>query len=333
MVRVIPDDDVRSLIDLETLLPVVADGFAAQYAGAVERPERPHYPIGSGLETVNPEQPLGTGLCMPAYVHGSPYVVTKLATVFEGNEARGLPTVSARIAVDDAETGQPLAYLAGTAITNARTGCIGGLAARELARKEPVSLAVIGAGAQARWQTRAIDAATDLESVRVYSPSDSRVRCAADLDGELSVPVEAVSSPVRALEGASVVVTATTSTEPVFDGGDLEAGALVIAVGAYTPDMRELDDRTLERAERVYADVPEEARETGDLCVHPDLEVDDFGGRFVDEGTVTSPIPGRQSPDEILVLSSVGSAVFDAVTASQLYERARDEGVGTVVDL
>lgn len=333
MVRVIADDDVRSLVDLEALLPVVAGGFAAQYAGAVERPERPHYPIGTGLEATAPETPLGTGLCMPAYVHGSPYAVTKLATVFEGNEARGLPTVSAQIAVDDAETGQPLAYLAGTTITNARTGCIGGLAARELAREGPVSLAVIGAGMQARWQTRAIDAATDLESVCVYSPSDSRIRCATDLDDELEAPVEAVSSPARALEGATVVVTATTSTEPVFDGANLEPGALVIAVGAYTTEMRELDDRTLERADRVYADVPEEALETGDLCGHPDLEMYEFGGRFVEDATVDHPVPGRQSPKEILVLSSVGSAVLDAVTAAQVYERAQDADVGTMTDL
>ncbi|MFP9190533.1 ornithine cyclodeaminase family protein [Natronosalvus vescus] len=335
MVRVLSADDVSALLDLEALLPVVEDAFAAQYAGTVERPERPHYSIGIGRGK-SPETPQGTGLCMPAYIHGSPYAATKLATVFEGNPERGLPTVSAQIALTDADTGEPVAYLDGTTVTSARTGCIGGLAARTLALEEPVTLGVIGAGTQARWQTRAIAAATPLERVRIYSPSNSREACAADLEETLdpSVTVSAVSSPTAALEDTTVIVTATPSTEPVFDGDDLEPGALVIAVGAYTESMRELDDRTIDRAALVYADVPDEARETGDLRGHGGLEIHPFGGLFVTD----SDVPGsgddpRCAPNDVIVLSSVGSAVLDAATATHFHERAVDAGYGGVIDL
>ncbi|MFP8955382.1 ornithine cyclodeaminase family protein [Natrialbaceae archaeon A-CW3] len=335
MVRVLSADDVSALLDLEAVLPVVEDAFSAQYAGTVERPERPHYPIGIGRGE-SPETPQGTGLCMPAYVHGSPYAATKLATVFEGNPERGLPTVSAQIALVDADTGEPVAYLDGTTVTSARTGCIGGLAARELALEEPVTLGVIGAGTQARWQTRAIAAATAVVRVRIYSPSASREECAADLEATLdsSVDVSAVSSPAAALEDAMVVVTATTSTEPVFDGDDLEPGALVIAVGAYTESMRELDDRTVDRAGRVYADVPDEARETGDLRGHDGLAVHPFGGLFAADSDVPGSVDDpRATSDDVIVLSSVGSAVLDAATATHLYERAGEAGYGTDVDL
>ncbi|SEQ27562.1 ornithine cyclodeaminase family protein [Natrinema salaciae] len=329
MVRVLSDEDVASVLDLEALLPVVADAFEKQRAGAVERPERPHYPIGTGIDPDAPGEPTGTGLCMPAYVHGAAYAATKLVTVVEDNPDRGLPTVTAQLALADAETGQPVGYLAGTRITSARTGCIGGLAARELATDGPIELAVIGAGTQARWQTRAIAAAVGvdrLESIRVYSPSDSRIACADDLETELGVPATAVSSPRAAVSGATVVVTATTSTEPVFPGNALADGALVIAVGAYTAEMRELDDRTIDRAERIFADVPDEAVETGDLRGHPTPAVRPFGD-------VIPGRRGRESADEIIVCESVGTAVLDAATAEFVFDRAREAELGTTVPL
>ncbi|ELY62022.1 ornithine cyclodeaminase family protein [Natronolimnohabitans innermongolicus] len=330
-VRVLSDDDVASVLDLEALLPIVADALEKQHAGAVERPERPHYPIGTGLDPDAPDEPTGTGLCMPAYIHGNEYAATKLATVVADNPDRGLPTVSAQIALTDAETGQPVGYLAGNRITSARTGCIGGLAARELARDGPIELGVIGAGTQARWQTRAIAAATGierLESVRIYSPSDSRVDCARDLESALGASVSAtpVETPREAVENATVVVTATTSTEPVFPGDALASGTLVIAVGAYTAEMRELDAPTVDRAARVIADVPAEARETGDLCEHDDLAIDSLGAILA--GDV-----GRHSPEEIVVVSSVGTAVLDAAAADYVFARALENDDGTTSPL
>ncbi|SEH11269.1 alanine dehydrogenase [Natronorubrum sediminis] len=329
MVRVLSDADVSSVLDLEALLPVVAEAFEKQREGAIERPERPHYPIGRGTNPDAPEQPTGTGLCMPAYIHGTPYAATKLVAVCPDNSERELPTVTAQIALTDAETGQPVGYLAGNRITNARTGCIGGLAARELASAGPLEVGVIGAGTQARWQTRAIAAAIGadrLESIRIYSPSDSRFECARALESELGVRTDAASSPRGAVENADVVVTTTTSTEPVFPGDALAPGALVVAVGAYTPEMRELDNRTIERATRVFADVPEEARETGDLREHADLEVVPFGDVLVGR-------TGRTSSAEILVLESVGSAVLDAGAATFVFERAEERGLGESLSL
>jgi alanine dehydrogenase len=327
MVRVLSDDDVAEVLELEDLLPVVAEAFRKQGAGAVERPERPHFPVGEGLSSERPDEPLGTGLVMPAYLHGEDHYATKLVAVHGGNAERGLPTVNAQIALTQAGTGLPAAYLAGTRITNARTGCIGGLAARELGTG-PVSLGLLGAGTQARWQTRAVDAATDLRSVRVYSPSDSRERCAAELRDELGVDAEAVDSPTAAVEGANVVVTATTATEPVFPGEALAPGAVVVAVGAYTAEMQELDPTTFGRAARTFADVPEEVAETGDALA-ADLPAEEF----VPFSAVLAGEAGRGNDHEILVVESVGTAVLDAAAAGHVVEAAEEHGVGTEVGL
>jgi len=322
-IRVLSAADVADLIAVADLLPVVERALVAQGRGEVERPDRPHFPVGADPDGDDP--PAGTALTMPAAVHGADTFATKLATVHEGNADRGLPTVNAQIALTDAGTGRPLAYLHGTRITNARTGCIGGLAARDLAAG-PVRLGVLGAGTQARWQTRAIAAATALESVRVYSPSDNRETCAADLRDDLGVDAAAVDSPRAAVADATVVVTTTTATEPVFPGATLDPGTLVVAVGAYTPEMRELDTATFDRAARVFADTPAEVAEIGDLRA-TDLTEDDL----VPLAAVFEGTAGRESADEIIVVESVGTAVLDAATAAHVYEQAESEDVGTVV--
>lgn len=327
MVLVLSDDDVATVLDLADLLDVVADAFRKQRDGDVERPDRPHFPVGKGLAE-DPEEAMGTALTMPAYVHGNDHYATKLASVHPANAARDLPTVQAQVAVTEAGTGRPAAYMDGDRITNARTGCIGGVSVRALA-EPPVRLAVFGAGTQARWQTRAIAAAVDLEWVRVYSPSDSKFECAGELDAELDVEVTAGESPVETLDGANVVVTATTAREPVFPGEALEPGTLVVAVGAYTPDTRELDAATIERASRVYADVPDEVARIGDV---PDLEPDDM----IPLGDALDGAPSAGEAGvagDVVVVESVGSATLDAATAEYVYGRARDADAGTEVDL
>lgn len=330
MVRLLTDDDVAAVLELERALPVVEDALIASYEGAVERPERPHYPIGHASET---DHSAGTALSMPAYVHGATYAATKLATVHEGNRDRELPTVQAQLSLVEADTGRPVGYLDATRITNVRTGCIGGIAVERLAADEPIDLTVVGAGTQARWQTRAIaaavaasDDAPALRSVSIYSPSDSRRACATDLDADLDVPVEPVATPREAVSGASVVVTATTSEQPVFPGDALAPGTVVVAVGAYTPEMRELDDATVERAATVVADVPAEAAETGDLRTFPSIEPHQLGA-------VVAGDVGREAQSDVIVVASVGSAVLDAAVAEHVFDRARDRGLGTEVSL
>ena len=316
MVRILPETEVERVLDIETVLSVVAEALVKQARGEVERPERPHFPIGRGIEG---DEPLGTGIAMPAYIHGDDHFATKLVGLNEGNEARGFPTLHAQIVLTDARTGVPQAFMAGTTVTNARTGAIGGLAVRELA-PDATAVGVLGAGAQARWQTRAIDAVADLAAVQIYSPSDSRRRCVADLR-EREIPAEAVDSPRAAVDGVDVVVTATTSSEPVFPADALADGTLVVAIGAFTAEMQELEAGVFERASRVFADVPPEVAGIGDILAtdlsEPDLVA--MGDLLADGYT-------RDSPDEVLVLESVGSATLDAAAGQAIYATAGDAG-------
>ena len=351
--RVLSETDVQQLVSLADILPVVQRALIAQGRGAVERPERPHFPVGIGLSDEQTDtddggsgdargtEQTGTGLAMPAYIHGDRTYATKLVGVHPGNVTRDLPTVQAQLVVTRAATGQPVLLAAAERLTNARTGAIGGLAAGALGPEEP-TVGVIGAGTQARWQTRAIAATAGTARVRCYSPTPaSRTACAADLRRE-GIDARAVESAARAVADADVVVTATTASEPVVAGDAFETGTLVIAVGAYSADTQELDRTTFDRAEQVYADVPEEVAAIGDVVntgVDParlqplstvfDGEGPPVGDRSGDDGQT-------RDDDGLRIVESVGSAVFDAAVGELLVDRIEnesDDGVGTSVEL
>jgi len=327
MVLVLSEAAVDRHLDLTGLVDVVADALGKQAAGEVERPRRPHFPVGAGLDG---DEALGTGIAMPAYVHGADHYATKLAGVHEGNAERGLSTINAQIVLTAARTGLPVAFMGGTTVTNARTGCIGAVSVRELAPDtggDGLTLGVVGAGAQARWQTRAIGTVRSLSDVRIYSPSDSRKACATALSEE-GVPARAVETPRLAVDGADVVVTATTATEPVFPPDALDDGCLVVAVGAFTAEMQELAPSVLERAERLFADVPAEAAETGDVLAS---DVDE--GDLTELGVPLTAADARAAPDEVVVVLSVGSAALDAAAAETVYRRAVEAGAGVDVTL
>lgn len=324
MVLILSDEEVSGLVDMTELLPAVKEAFLKQGRGEVERPDRPVIPVGQDPKT---GEALGLSLTMPAYIHGAGYYITKLVAYYEGNRARGLPTNAAQIIANNATTGVPEAYLAGTRIGDARTGCIGGLAVSHLG-PEPVTLGVIGAGAQARWQSRGIAAASTVEEIRVYSPSDSKYACAEELAAELGIPARAEETPEDTVTGANVVVTATTAAEPVFPTEALDPGTLVISVGSWNPDMQELEAELLHAAKWVIADVPSEAVDTGDVQAAGLTEED-----LVPFSDALANPDNYRASGEFVVLTSVGSAVLDAAAVESIVDRAKAEGIGTEVSL
>jgi alanine dehydrogenase len=326
MVRLLTDEQVDELVTYEAMLPVVGEALRKQGRGEVERPPSPHFPVGVGLGDRDPDESTGNGRVMPAHVHGSRYVVTKLVGVHDDNVERGLPAVVADIVVVDAAVGGVRALMDATRLTDVRTGCIGGLAARELGPPSPVA-GVFGAGPQAHAQTRAVEAAVGIDELRAFSPSDSKYAFAQTMRDE-GIDARAVDSPAAVVDGAEVVVTATNATEPVFDGTDLDPGTLVVAVGAYSEETRELDGETVRRAARVFADVPPEVAETGDILAGPLDETD-----LVPFPDVLAGTAGRESADETLVVESIGSAVMDAAAAEHVLEEAEAHSMGTTVDL
>jgi alanine dehydrogenase len=208
-----------------------------------------------------------------------------------------------------------------------RTGAASGVAAKHLAREGTASLGVIGCGWQARTQVACIrEAVPSIERVVAFCRTKERLE-------EFCREVEAEAGEShRDPAEQDVVVTVTTSRDPVLRGEWLRPGALVCAVGANDPRRRELDNAVLERAAFVSCDMLEQAkRESGDLIEPVEAGVLDWLEVHELQEVVAGELPGRQAEDDIVVFKSNGIAAWDVAVGAVVLERARESGVGTEI--
>ncbi len=315
-IRVISGKEVRESLSMKEAIKVMRTAFASFSGGRAVMPLRSRFCV-----------PDGVTLTMPAFLPSIPAMGIKVVSVFEGNASLGLPVVSALMVVLDSKTGIPLAILDGESLTALRTGAGGGLAADLLSRKTSKSVALFGAGVQAKAQLEAVLAVRSVSRVKIFSRTQaSAEKLAEDIAGVVA-GVEVARSSEEAVSGADIVVAATTSTSPVFDGDRLQPGTHVTGVGSFTPQMQEIDAKTVLKA-RIVVDSREAClAEAGDLII-PGAAVDAEIGEIVN-----GEKPGRQTEEEITFFKSVGLAVQDAAAAAAVLEAARVKKLGKVITL
>jgi ornithine cyclodeaminase/alanine dehydrogenase-like protein (mu-crystallin family) len=320
-IRILSAADVRAAVDMPAAIQAMREAFAALASGEATVPLR------LALETEH-----GVTLFMPAHLRGSGDAAAKVVSVNPGNAAEGLPVIHAVVLVLDPVTGRPLALMDGTWLTALRTGAVGGLAADLLARPDASVVALFGAGVQARTQLEAVRCVRPIREARIVSKGGgSADRLVAELEG---VTARRVDDPNEAIEGAHVIIAATSSSTPVFDGSRVAPGTHVTGVGSFTTEMREVDTELVRRA-RVVVDQREAVlAEAGDI-------VGPISDGAVDAAVMSAEIgdivlgraPGRTSPDEITFFKSVGNAVQDVAVAARVLAAAERAGLGRIVEL
>ncbi len=233
------------------------------------------------------------------------------------------------------QTGRLLALMQADTLGQRRTGAATGLATRVLSRPEARTVAVLGAGWQARTQLEAVCTVRPVQQAWVYSRTrERRERFAAEMRELLGVPISAVPSAEEAVREADVVCTITTSREPVLLGRWLRPGVHVNAAGSNWAHRRELDGDAVALAHRVVVDDLAQAQgECGDL-IQAAREGRFQWDRAVELAEVVAGrAPGRTAPEEVTLFCSQGVALEDVVAARLVYERARARGVGRSLDL
>ncbi len=322
---VLDHDQIEGLLSLEACMSVVAEALTAVARGDG------HQPLRSVMAAEGAGGLLGL---MPAYVAGAtPAFGVKLIAVFPGNRPRGLDSHQGAVVLLSPETGEPLALMDASAVTAWRTAAASALATRALAREDAGDLALIGAGVQAAYHLEAMAAVRALRRVRMASRSGETARRFADEhQPRFTFPIEAVENVEEAVRDADLVVTVTTAVEPVLKAEWLSAGAHLNVIGG--PGCREVDDQTMARA-ALFVDSCEAAEnESGEYRSALAAGAISPGHVRAELGEVLAGLrPGREKPDEITLFKSLGVAVEDVATAAHLYERAREEGVGTWVSM
>ncbi len=318
--------EVASLLSMADCIEAMTSAFTALHRGEVSLPLRSIW-AAPGAK--------GVIATMPAFRGGEqPVYSLKSICVFPANPAVGLDPHQGNVTLYDGGNGSLLAVLDAISITAIRTAAVSAVATDLMARPDATTLAVIGAGGQARAHVEALSLVRPLSEVRITGRGPERANAlAAELDADHDFNVVAVEDTPEAVAGADIVVTVTNSSTPVLERDWLAPGTHVTAAGASTSDAMELDGETI-AASRFAVDLRESAeRECGALLrarreglVGDDHIVADLAQ------LVSGEEPGRTSPDELTVFKSVGLAIEDLFAAWAVYDRARTEEIGRWVD-
>ncbi|WP_394825441.1 ornithine cyclodeaminase family protein [Pendulispora albinea] len=316
--------DVRELYDWDLAIESQRQAFAQLGLGAACLPEKLVLPAGENM-----------ALCYAARMSDDTGAVSKFISVHPHNGAKGLPSVQSVVTALDPVDGRPIAIIDGNEVTTRRTAAASALAISLLKSVPAHVLTVLGSGVQGMAHIRAIRRVHRFDQVRIWSPTRAnRERAAETLLAELGIDVVAYADAQSAVEGASVIVTCTSSEEPVLRGDWLSPGATVLSVGSFTETRSEIDTVATGRASVLVVDhVPTEVAHGG-LIVSALRR----GERNVEDLVPLSDVvlgrhPGRRHRDEIIVYNSVGVGVQDAAAAWALIDRARQAGRGTRIAL
>jgi alanine dehydrogenase len=298
--------DVEALLTPADAVTLVEESFRRIAAGEVVAVPRERLPVDGGFLAV-----------MPAVDRGLSVAGLKSYAVAGGG-------VSFAVLLFSLEDGSLAAVVEADQLGRLRTGAASGVAARYLAPPGASSLGVIGCGGQAETQVAAIRAAVPgIERVLASCRTPERLHAFCERVG-----AEPAEGPHEAAE-CDVVVTVTTSPDPVLRGDWLRAGALVCAVGANRPVARELDNEVLRRASFVCCDSLEQARrESGDLIEPVQAGVLDWLEVHELHEVVAGEVAGRQRDDDIVVFKSNGIAAWDLAVAAEAVRLARERGIG-----
>lgn len=320
--RILSEFDCRAVIDMQAAIDIQAEAFALLAQGRSVQ----------GLRSVAAsEDPPGVAIFNPCFLRGGAGYGIKVVSDFYGNDAQGVPRMSALVALFDGTTGHPRTVMEGGFLTDLRTGAGTGLAARYLARRASRTVAIIGAGRVARNQLEALQALFPIETVLVATRSPARGEAfRARMRGDIRL-VESTEAAVRA---ADIVVAATTSATPVVAGAWLKPGTFVAATGAFQPTAREVDSETIRRASVCVIDSRADVLpRAGDLLVP--IEEGVIGRNAIAEiaELVSGARAGRTTDAEITFYKSSGVPIQDLVTAQHIERRAIERGLGTVLDI
>lgn len=323
--RVLTAADVRQALPMGEAIEAMRRAYSQLSANQADVPLR------TRLETEK-----GIFLLMPAYLRQTRELAFKMVSVWGDNPARGLPAVMALAVVLDPDTGRPLALLNGEELTALRTGAAGGLAADLLARPDARVAAVFGSGVQARAQLAAVREVRQIKEVRILGIDPASVEAFAREVAGSPDPPEVVVAGTRkdAVVGADIIITATTSSRPVFDGRDVLPGTHITGIGSFTPQMQEVDEVVVQKAKIVVDSLKATLAEAGDLIIPLEKHIIDKAHIYGEIGEIINgQKPGRESRDEITFFKSVGVAVQDAAAAGQILRSAEEQGLGAIVRL
>lgn len=313
---VLNKEQIDALVDRNQMMDQIEEAYRIFGAGEYYMPPRPT------VEDANK-----TMMYMPCYT--KEVIGTKILSIFPDNAKLGLPSIDGIVYLNDYTTGAPLAVMDGQAVTAWRTGAVGGVGIRHLSRKDCHTVGIIGAGVQGFYQALYACAAREIHTVYVYNHSGrdltdylERLQKAIDNPATKVVQCKTVEELVA---GSEIICTTTPAAAPVLPNDKkLLEGKCIIAIGSYTPEMREIPDAIWDLVDRVYIELPYACEESGDLSQplsEGRLTMDRVAlmHEYLESGADEEATAGKTT-----YFKSVGMGLFDVCIAQKILQLAKE---------
>ena len=235
----------------------------------------------------------------------------------------------------DSETGDILALVQGGRCSQLRTGAVSAIATKYMAREDCSTVGIIGTGFQGRSQLEGVCAVRTIQSVKAYDRvAESCEAFCKEMSESLGIQVAQAESAEECVRGSDIVITMTTSREPILLGDWLEPGMHINAAGSNHWIRREVDDNVIRRADIVVVDsVPDAQVEAGDLLYPVERGVIRWDQIHELAAVVVGHVQGRTSNEQITLFESQGIAISDVAAAAYVYHKAKEQGLGTELPL
>ncbi|MFW9994394.1 MAG: ornithine cyclodeaminase family protein [Candidatus Odinarchaeota archaeon] len=328
-VLLLPRKDVESVLTMKDTIEVMKSAFAELSEGTAILPQRIVIPA---------EEKHGLSLYMPAFLPKTGSLAVKVVTVFKKNpEKYGIPTTLGKVLLQDVDTGDVICIMDGGYLTAMRTGAVSGCAIGYLAKKDAKTVGLFGTGVQGTTQLwAAYEARPSIEICKVFDlRKDVAGEFAKKMADKLKIKIEVANSAEETVKGSDIILTATTSPTPIFEGSWIEPGTHISGVGSHSPGARELDTEIIKRSKIVCDQVSACLAEAGDIIIPINEEKaiteDHIYGELGE--IVSGKKAGRENDTEITLFKSVGLAIQDAATAKIVYDKAKELNKGTTVEI
>lgn len=282
----------------------------------------------------------GSVLYMPSTDLSEEIMSIKTVTIFPNNPSKGKSTTQGVVLLSDAKNGDHVALFNASYLTRLRTGAISGLATDRLALKNASTLTVIGTGGMAFEQVLGVLAVRDIKEILLINPTKEKAyNFKEKLRGigvKETVEIKVLDDVSEAVSRAQIINCSTRSSEPVFDGNDIQSGTHVNGVGSYLPHMREVDFTFLQRASKIVVDDFEGATEEAGELIYANKQPNwsyenNLHGELIE--LVVNDISHRENTTEITFFKSVGAAYYDLAVANGVYKKTKSNNIGTNIEI
>ena len=312
MVLLLGDKEVNSVLDMHECVNVMEDAF--MQVGQGKTWNRPRSRI---------RMPRGFHHLMAASVLGSNSFGLKTYTSFRAG-------IRFLTILYDSNTGDLQALIQGGRCSQIRTGAVSAIATKFMARNNSTRVGIIGAGYQARAQLEGVCTVRSINNIKVYDRSlETSQKFSSEMSSWLDEKISIVPTAQDAVDDVDIVITMTTSREPVLFGEWLQPGMHVNAAGSNHWIRREVDDDVIRRSDIIVVDSIADAQvESGDLLYPIERGIIRWDQIHELASLVVGRVSGRDSDQQITLFESQGIAVSDVAVAAHIYAKAKEAGLG-----